>query len=730
MSVEAQQARRVSAGPLMAALTLAAIACFAEAVPGPFILDDGPLIARNPSVQSLGNWREWLTKDFWNVDLAQAQLGDRLRYFRPLVLGSYALDWQLGGGAPWVLHVTNVLLHAGVAWLAFFTLRRWMDALVPAFVAALVFTVHPTKSESVAWISGRPDVMVTASILLASWGMARRLRRESGGVALELAGTALAYLSKEHAIVLPAFAFVETWVAAGRPPLDAPALRRGLRAALPQLAVAALYLISRQLWLPLRQFEIRGLSSSTHVALLVETLGRLGELAAWPADLSMTQAMIRTAAGGPRPSTAYVFGGACMLGLFLVTIVVTRRRRPALALGAALWLGTLLPVSNAIWSGLPNLTSPRFLYLPSLGLAWCAGELIAWAWRRGWIQLTTLAATTLTVALGARSVARSADFTATTAFWSYELEQNPTHVLGYVFAVEHARRHARPRQALQLAAHGFEITARDFSHDAQRSTLVLEALELAAALTPDVRREDLRAIDAFIAALAAGEPARLLAAGIGLDIPAGSKVRQHLARRQAELLLIQADIATRLGDDPRGFALAQRAVESCPRCTAEWESAATIALRAGEHAAARAWFQGPRQRPWSELPETVRRLSDAARELDAQLGTAEGAARLQLQAQRQLLLGVPGRAYSTLAPHRDAIIASGARATVALAEVAARAGATEDARAMLSRVDGVASGQLLATWETTMGWRDTELSAADDLTFERTLRALVSPIPS
>lgn len=727
MSVEAQEAPRVSAGPLITVLALAAVACFAEAITGPFILDDGPLIARNASVQSLGNWREWLVKDFWNVDLAQAQLGDRLRYFRPLVLGSYALDWRLGGGAPWVLHVTNVLLHVGVAWLAFSTLRRWMGALVPAFVAALLFTVHPTKAESVAWISGRPDVLVTAGILLASLGMARRLRRESGGVPLELAGTALAYLSKEHAIVLPALAFVESWVAAGRPPLDTGALRRGLRAALPQLAVAAIYLAVRQLWLPLRQFEISGLSNTTHVALVVETLGRLGELAVWPADLSMTQAMIRTGADGPRPSVAHVVMGIGMLLALGAVIVTAHRRRPALALGAALWLGTLLPVSNAIWSGLPNLTSSRFLYLPSLGLAWCAGELIVWAWQRGWIKLATLAATTLTVALGARSVARTADFTTTTAFWSYELSQHPTHVLGHVFAVDHARSHDRPRQALQLAAHGFEITAADFSHDAQRSTLVLEALELATALTPDVRRGDLQALDAFITALAGGEPARLLASGIALDIPARSRVRQHLARRQAELLLIQADIATRLGDDPRGLTLARGAVESCPRCAAEWESAAKIALRTGEHEAARAWFQGPRQRPWSELPESVRGLSDAARELDAQLGKAEGSARVQLQARRQLLLGLPGRAYATLAPHRDAITGSGPQAALALAEVAARAGATEDARAILAPIHGVASERLLATWDTTMGWRDAEITADDDLTFERTLRDLVEP---
>lgn len=730
LSEKANEPSRVSPGVLLAALTLASVACFVEALTGPFILDDAPLIARNPAVHSLSHWREWFVHDFWNLDLAQAQHGERLRYFRPLVLGSYALDWQLGGGAPWVLHLTNVLLHVAVTLLAFTTLRRWMGSLVPAFVAALLFAVHPTKAESVAWISGRPDLVVTLGILLASWGMARRLRRESGAIALELAGTALAYLSKEHAIVLPAFALVESWVAQGRPPLEWGSLRRALRAALPQLVVAGAYLAARQLWLPLRQFEISGLSSGTHLALVLETLGRMGELMLWPADLSMTQAMIRTGASGPRPSVAHVLGGVCMLAALLVTVVVTRRRRPAVALAAALWLGTLLPVSNVMWSGLPNLTSPRFLYLPAFALAWAAGELAFRAWRGGWVKLTTLATTAAVVALGARSVARSADFTATTAFWRYELSQHPDHVLGYVFAVEHARGHGRPRQALRLAAHGFEITAADFSHDAQRSALIIEALQLATLLTPDVRRRQLQAIDAFISELAGNGPARLSAGGISLNIPAGSRVRQHLARRGAELLLIQADITSRLGDDAGALALARRAVDSCPRCTAEWESAARIALRAGAHDTARAWFQGPRERPWSELSDPVRGLTKAVHELDAQIERAQGPARLQLQARRALLVGLPGRAYALLSPHRGAISASGAPAALALAEVAARAGATEDARAMLSQIDGAAPEQALSTWNAAMGWQDAALAPSDDLAFEHTLHELLAPLPS
>src|SRR5262245_57731021 len=33
-------------------------------------------------------------------------------YYRPLVSASFALDTQVGGGAPWAYHATSVALHA------------------------------------------------------------------------------------------------------------------------------------------------------------------------------------------------------------------------------------------------------------------------------------------------------------------------------------------------------------------------------------------------------------------------------------------------------------------------------------------------------------------------------------------------------------------------------------------------------------------------------------------
>src|SRR4051794_29046089 len=167
---------------LAAAVATIGAAVFAPAMGGTWIYDDHRLIANNLYVHSF-RWSErWFTRDFWDVDEELKQFGTRMFYWRPSVSASYALDWQLSDGATAFFHLTNTAWHAVVCLLTFVTLRRWIGSAVPAFLAALLFAVHPTKAESVAWIAGRTDVLCMAFLLLASWGVARRIRGEKYGL--------------------------------------------------------------------------------------------------------------------------------------------------------------------------------------------------------------------------------------------------------------------------------------------------------------------------------------------------------------------------------------------------------------------------------------------------------------------------------------------------------------------------------------------------------------------
>ena len=52
-----------------------------------------------------------------------------------------------------------MLLHALTAVLLFLVLRQMTGRLWPCAFAAALFAVHPLRAESVAWVTGRKDVL-------------------------------------------------------------------------------------------------------------------------------------------------------------------------------------------------------------------------------------------------------------------------------------------------------------------------------------------------------------------------------------------------------------------------------------------------------------------------------------------------------------------------------------------------------------------------------------------
>jgi tetratricopeptide (TPR) repeat protein len=86
----------------------------------------------------------------------------------PLTMTSYALENAVFGKNPKVFHATNVILHlanAGlVAWLLFLFFKR---ETVPAVIAAALFSVHPLRVESVAWVAERKDLLCALFFFLS-----------------------------------------------------------------------------------------------------------------------------------------------------------------------------------------------------------------------------------------------------------------------------------------------------------------------------------------------------------------------------------------------------------------------------------------------------------------------------------------------------------------------------------------------------------------------------------
>ena len=168
--------------------------------------DDDDWIIGNSNVHSLSgeNIKNIFTKDILSG------FGLNSNYYRPLLLISFAFNWVLHGSSPFGYHVVSNLFHIGNAILIFLLLAWALKSCRAAFIASLLWLVHPLNVEAVAYISGRGDPMSVFFVLggFLLFIKSQSLIHNSKFLILSLLAMILAVLSRETAILFPALAMV------------------------------------------------------------------------------------------------------------------------------------------------------------------------------------------------------------------------------------------------------------------------------------------------------------------------------------------------------------------------------------------------------------------------------------------------------------------------------------------------------------------------------------------
>ena len=381
-----------------AALTaIGTLVVFLPALKNHFVnWDDYVMLVNNPAFRGFG-WTElrWMFTTF------------HMGHYQPLSWMSFALDYLVWGMDPTGYHLTNLLLHTANAveffFLAHIILRlAWrsqtgehpLSLMVGAVLAALLFSVHPLRVESVAWATERRDVLSGLFYLLALHAYLLRqtatdLPTRRRHLAVSIAAYTLSLLSKGTAMTLPVVLVI----------LDVYPLRR-----LPGNLMEWTRSQYRRVWAEKVPFIILAAVFALIALMAQQTTGalrpvqqyflsyRLGQLfySIWfylwktllPLNLSPLYEL-------PFDFDAWmpVFG-FCAVAVITITgaLYLFRRRWPA---GLAAWtyyLVVLAPVAGVAQSG-PQLVADRYSYLSCLSWALLIGGGAAYLWNRQGIRI-------------------------------------------------------------------------------------------------------------------------------------------------------------------------------------------------------------------------------------------------------------------------------------------------------------------------------------------------------
>lgn len=154
-------------------LLLITVASFLPAISADFVnWDDDAHVLKNTLVQK-----------FTPLDVPKIFLkaNSANNTYIPLTTLSWGIEYWLFGKNPLVFHLSNLALHLGVVYVVFILAGRFGLGLWGAFATALLFAVHPSRVENVAWVTARKDLLYGLFYLLSIMAYLRYLERPYTG---------------------------------------------------------------------------------------------------------------------------------------------------------------------------------------------------------------------------------------------------------------------------------------------------------------------------------------------------------------------------------------------------------------------------------------------------------------------------------------------------------------------------------------------------------------------
>lgn len=427
--------------------------------------------------------------------------------YLPVAHVSLWLDWWLFAGKPFGPHLHALVLHGLTAFVFVrLLLRLWVTPLV-AHLAAALFVLHPALAESVAWVSGRKDLLAGLFTMVALHQTVRFAAVPGAWrlVAIALAA-ALAMYAKATAVVLPALVLLVCCVSGGR----------RLRFVVPFVTAALTGLIA---------WHHQSIAAAEGTMLAGEAVSRWQQVPGvgmhylrttfWPVELNILYPEVQTL---ERFRAAFTIAGVVVAAALVMAVALLRRPSTRLAGAGVVAFFVALAPFNTAFPASSIAAADRYLHLAVPGMALAVALLAAqWFGRNG-----VIAVAAALLPLGFLAGSRAHEFTSTEVLWRSSLGVDSDNAVAHFnLATELMRRAPMPLEEVERHLDAAVAAARYPVHEL-RARRVLMAL--------DVQRADYEGAAAHArGAIAAAE------AQLQRETAAGR-------RTQAETLLVETHL--------------------------------------------------------------------------------------------------------------------------------------------------------------------------------------------
>ncbi|MDP8236909.1 MAG: tetratricopeptide repeat protein [Candidatus Erginobacter occultus] len=334
-------------------LIAAGALAYSNSFRGAFVFDDIRAIVNNPHIRQI-------------LPLSQSLSGpwDSAVRDRPVVSFTLALNYALGGLAPWGYHLFNLTVHLLAGLTLFGILRRTFgnSRFSPAFnrsatglgfAAALIWLLHPLQTESITYVIQRSESLAGLFYLLTLYCFIRGADSERGRTwfAGAVLGCGLGLATKATMITAPVAVFLYDSIFLSRSP--ARAVKRHWRW---HLALASTWLIQILLISRTSYGDLKGLSPLAYLFTQPSVIAHFLRLIVWPHPLCLDY-------GWPLAAGVMdVLPAAAVIGALLWLTIYGLFKKPTLGFAGAWFFLILAPTSSLL-----PLEDPAFehrMYLP------------------------------------------------------------------------------------------------------------------------------------------------------------------------------------------------------------------------------------------------------------------------------------------------------------------------------------------------------------------------------